>query len=112
MLARNEVILKWTLYAAATALTPANATGCIVMTKLDDGRYHAVVEGIAAKDLDGTIYVAGGYTSGTTSYCTGVLAYSIGSYCLAQANAVTTMQPFAQATAVYGYYAKLNFYSA
>ena len=96
-------------YNAATMLTPANASGVIYMTN-NGGVYHAKVEGIAAKDLDRTIYVAAGYVSGSTSYCTGVLAYSIGAYCVAQANTAGSSQALAQATAVYGYYAKNMFY--
>ena len=73
------------------------------------GTYETVVRGIAAKDLDQTVYVAAGYVSGGTSYCTGVLAYSIGSYCVSQAATADAISPFAQATAVYGYYAKQYF---
>lgn len=94
-------------YNAVSTLTPANATGKIVMT--GDTVYQATVSGIAAKDMDGTIYVVAGYNSGSSSYCSGVLAYSIGSYCVDQANTSTAMQPFAAATAVYGYYAKQHF---
>ena len=102
----------WTAadYAKATTLTAANATGCIIMTG-SNGVYQAAVENIAAKDLDGTIYVAAGYNSNGTNYCTGVLAYSIGSYCVSQASTAGDMQPFAQAAAVYGYYAKSYFYA-
>ena len=106
----NVRLYYWTQqdYNAASTLTPANATGSVVMSAVD-GEYHGVVEGIAAKDLDGTIYVAAGYLSNGVSYCTGVLAYSIGTYCTIQASTATAMQPFAQATAVYGYYAKQYF---
>ena len=102
----------WTAadYAKASTLTPSNASGCIIMTG-SNGVYHAAVEEIAAKDLDGTIYVAAGYNSNGKNYCTGVLPYSIGSYCVSQASTAGDMQPFAQATAVYGYYAKAYFNS-
>lgn len=95
-------------FDAATTLTAANATGCIVMNATN-GTYQAVVDGIAAKDLDSTIYISAGYVSNGVSYCTGVLAYSIGGYCVTQANTAGDMQPFARATAVYGYYAKQYF---
>jgi hypothetical protein len=75
------------------------------------GVYQAAVQGIAAKDLDGTIFIAAGYSLNGTAYCTGVLAYSIGSYCVSQANYASDLQPLAQATAVYGYYAKAFFYT-
>ena len=107
---RTPKMYYWTAeaYKAASTLTPTNASGVITMT-LVDGEYTAVVEGIAAKDLDGTIYVAAGYVSDGVSYCTGVLAYSIGSYCVQQSSYTTTMQSFARSTAVYGYYAKAYF---
>ncbi len=106
----NVTMYYWdqATYNSVSTLTPANATGKII-TNLSGGEYLAVVEGIAAKDLDGTIYIAAGYMSGGSSYCTGVLAYSIGSYCVTQANTTTAMKPFAAATAVYGYYAKVYF---
>ena len=93
-------------YESAATLTPGNATGKFKMTLNENGEYHGVVEDIAAKDLGRTIYVAAGYTSNGTSYCTGVLAYSIGAYCVSQAAGSSTMKDFAAATAVYSYYAK------
>jgi hypothetical protein len=92
-------------YNKATKLTSSNATGCIIMENDGSGVYQAAVQGIAAKDLDGTIFIAAGYSLNGTAYCTGVLAYSIGSYCVSQANYASDLQPLAQATAVYGYYA-------
>lgn len=109
----NVKLYYWTQadYNAVATLTPANASGSVIMKNDGTGIYHAVVEGIAAKDLDGTVYVTAGYVSNGTSYCTGVLAYSIGSYCVAQAATANAQQAFAQATAVYGYYAKELFYT-
>lgn len=102
----NIILYYWTQkdYNSVATLTPANASGKISMKGTTE--YCGIVENISAKDLDGTIYVAAGYNSGSTTYCTGVLAYSIGSYCVSQANGSTTMKPFAAATAVYGYCAK------
>ena len=104
----------WTqeAYNNAATLTPGNASGRIRMTQNASGEYQAVVEGIAAKDLDGTIYVSAGFTGSNGTCCSGVLAYSIGSYCVSQAAKTGTLQPFAAATAVYGYYAKQLFYEA
>ena len=109
----NLRLYYWTqeAYNSATTLTSRNASGAITMTAGANGEYHGVVEGIAAKDLDGTIYVAAGYNSGTTTYCTGVLSYSIGAYCVSQATGSSTMKDFAAATAVYSYYAKQYFAS-
>ena len=72
----------------------------------DGDAWTAAVEGIAAKDIDKTIYVAAVYKSGGTVYVSKVIPYSIGKYCetiAAQGNA------FGAATAVYGYYAKTYF---
>jgi hypothetical protein len=81
-------------YANAEVLTAENATGIV------DG---TMVSGIAAKDLDSTIYVAAVYESNGVSYCTGVLPYSVGAFCAAEGSAL------AQAIAVYGFYAKAFF---
>ena len=107
----NVSLYYWTqdAYEAAGTLTPANASGKLTMTPDGTGTYRATIEGIAAKDLDKTVYVSADYTSGGTSYCSGVLAYSIGAYCVSQAASTDTMSPFAKATAVYGYYAKQTF---
>ena len=100
----------WTAadYNGADVLTVENATGSVVATS--GSEYEAAVKGIAAKDLDSTIYVAAVYKSGSTICCSGVLAYSIGAYCLDRiTNGSAAMQGFAAATAVYGYYAKAYF---
>ncbi len=95
-------------YAATTALTADNATGSITMVAGTDGRYWGQISGIAAKALDDTYYVAAVYTDAEgNSYCTGVIAYSLSKYCMN--NASGTMGELAQATAMYGYYAKLFF---
>ena len=108
----NVSLYYWTqdAYEAAGTLTPANASGKLTMTPDGTGTYRATIEGIAAKDLDKTVYVSADYTSGGTSYCSGVLAYSIGAYCVSQAASTDPVSPFAKATAVYGYYAKELFY--
>ena len=95
-------------YDGAVVLTPSNATGSIKLT-LVDGQYQGDISGISAKDLDETIYVAAGYNSNGSSYCSGVLPYSIGAYCVSQASKGGDVQQLAQATAVYGYYAKQYF---
>ena len=95
-------------YAAATVLTPGNATGAIKMTE-ENGVFTAAIDQIPAKELNSGIYVAGGYSSGGVSYCTGVLPYSIGAYCASMATKEGNVAGLAQATAVYGYYAKQYF---
>lgn len=109
----NVTLYYWTqsAYNAASSLKPANASGRITMTRQADGSYHAAIDGIAAKDINQTIYVAGGYKSGNTNHCTGVLPYSIGSYCTSQVSKATAAKDLAAATAVYGYYANAYFNS-
>ena len=103
----------WTqaAYQSVSTLKPANASGRIQMTPQGDGSYHCALTGIAAKDLNQTIYVAGGYKSGSTNQCTGVLPYSIGTYCASQVSKATAAKDLAAATAVYGYYANAYFNS-
>jgi hypothetical protein len=80
------------------------------MQSQDGGAYWGQVQGIAAKALDDTYYVAGVYTdeNGNTQ-CTGVIAYSLSKYCLNNAKPGKDMQALAAATAMYGYYADLYF---
>jgi hypothetical protein len=92
-------------YNSVSKLTPENATGVITMAQ-DGSNWGAAVEGIAAKSIDETIYVAGFYTSNGVSYPTSVIAYSLGKYCETIA---ANGEAFGAATAVYGYYAKAYF---
>ena len=107
----NVTLYYWTqdAYDAATTLKASNASGRIQMTAVGDGSYHCAITGIAAKDLNKTIYVAGGYKSGSSNFCTGVLPYSIGTYCASQYSKATAAKDLAAATAVYGYYANAYF---
>ncbi len=95
-------------YNAVTKLTTGNATGTIKMTK-EDGVFTAAIDQIPAKELNSGIYVAARYSSGGVIYCTGVLPYSIGTYCTSMATKEGNVAALAQATAVYGYYAKAYF---
>jgi hypothetical protein len=83
-------------YAKADVLTAENATGIV---------QDNAVSGIAAKDLDTTIYVAAVYESNGVRYCTGVLPYSVSAFCAAMADS----SALARAIAVYGSYAKAYF---
>ena len=95
-------------YEAVTTLSPNNATGSIKMTN-ENGDFTAVIDQIPAKELNSGIYVAAGYSYDGVSYCTGVLPYSIGAYCASMATKEGNVAGLAQATAVYGYYAKQYF---
>jgi hypothetical protein len=95
-------------YAAANRLTMANASAVVTMEVQDNGSYWGQVQGIAAKSLDKTYYVAAVYTDATgNTHCTGVIAYSLSKYCMNNANG--KMGALAQATAMYGYYAAAYF---
>ena len=102
----------WTLedYNAATKLSPKNATGSMSMTNISGNQYWGQVSGIAAKELDETVFVLGVYAYNGTTYTTGVLNYHIGKYCTTLAAKDTSeQQDLAKATAVYGHYAKEYF---
>ncbi len=95
-------------YASATELTADNATGTVEMS--GEGQYWGAVSGIAAKQLDETIYVAGVYTSEGETHCTGVIAYSLGCYLASvAADDTSDAQALAQAAAIYGSCAKNYF---
>jgi hypothetical protein len=105
----NMTFYYWTPadYAAAGILNTANASGSCAMVE-NNGVYFAQVSGISAKELDNTFYVAGVYTDAAGNRCcTGVIAYSLSRYCMN--NDSGNMAELAQATAMYGYYAKAYF---
>ena len=96
-------------YATAPVLTADNATGKQVMSDNGDGTYYARVTGIAAKQMDDTYYVAAVYSSGDSTYCSGVIAYSLSRYCMNNAKDGNAMKALAEATAIYGYHAMRYF---
>ena len=98
-------------YKSITEFTVANATGSMEM-KATNGQYWGCVPGIAAKDMDKSYYVSCVFESDGQTVTTGIIAYSLGKYC--EGKAATdgdAQQAFAQATAVYGYYATQYFAS-
>jgi hypothetical protein len=96
-------------YADADILTAENASAVASMKRLDNGSYWAQIDGIAAKDLDQTFYVAAVYTANGENFCSGVIAYSLSTYCMKAASGGSAMQTLAQSTAVYGYHADVYF---
>jgi hypothetical protein len=100
----------WTAadYANAQTLAADNATGSMTMLKGAGDAYWAQVGGIAAKQIDETVYVAAVYTDadGNTS-CSGIVAYSISEYCMSRSEG--NMGDLAYATAAYGYFAASYF---
>ena len=96
-------------YANAETLTAENATESAVMVDNGNGAYWAQVGHIAANEMDDTYYVAAVYSSNGETYCTGVIAYSLSSYCVKNASNGSAMQVLAQSAAVYGYHADAYF---
>ena len=96
-------------YNANSVLTSSNVTGKFKMTAGSSGEYRADLTGIAAKELSEAVYVAAAYKSGDTVWTSGVLGYSIGTYCSSQATKGGDIANLAMATAVYGYHAKAYF---
>ena len=96
-------------YNAIDICTKENASGVLPMSLREDGQYHASVEGIAAKNLDQTVFAAVVYSDSNSTYCSGILNYHIGLYCRSFASHENEAQELAAYTAVYGYYAKSYF---
>ena len=96
-------------YNAASVLTTANASGFLTLEGSGTGEYRGDITGISAKALSEAVYVAAVYTNGGTTWTSGVLGYSIGSYCVSQASKGGDIANLAMATAVYGYHAKQYF---
>lgn len=111
--AEGEVTLYYwdsAAYDSASNLTKENATGNVVMTLAEDGTYSGDITGIAAKDINDTIYVSVVYTSDSAECCTGVTSYSLAEYLKVNAgNSASDINSLAQAAVVYGYYAKSCF---
>ena len=96
-------------FNAAEVLTKENASGCMTLSLEDSGEYRGDIEGIAAKNLSASVFVAAVYSDGTTEWTSGVLGYSIGAYCGSQISKGADVAALAEATAVYGYHAKAYF---
>ena len=97
-------------YNAADVLTTSNATGKIKLEGSDLSEYRGDITGIAAKNLSDAVYVAAAYKDANgTVWTSGVLGYSIGSYCSSQASKGGDIAALTMATAVYGYHAKQYF---
>jgi hypothetical protein len=92
-------------YNNVSELTADNADKVVDM-KLEYGSYTASSDEIAAKYLDKTLYVAAVYESDGTTYCSGVLPYSIAAYCQ---KPPASVQDLATAAAIYGCAAKQFF---
>jgi hypothetical protein len=99
-------------YNAVGELTFDNASGSIEMIATGSGNtFWASYSGIAAKNMDKSVFACGVYEKDGVTYSTGVISYSLAQYCMSKAAAGTAFSPFAAATAVYGHYAKIYFAS-
>lgn len=111
----NMTLYYWTVddYNAVDILTAENASGVVSTAETTvAGQYMGTIEGIAAKQIDQSVFFAAVYESGGVTYCTGVYSYSLASYCMDRiSNGSAAMQAFAKETIVYGYYAK-NYFSS
>ncbi|MBQ3214578.1 MAG: starch-binding protein [Oscillospiraceae bacterium] len=92
-------------YASVSELTAGNASGTLTM-EANGSLWSCAVSGIAAKQIDETIFIAAIYSSNGNTYTSPVISYSLGSYCTSVA---ANGEPFGAATAVYGFYAKAYF---
>ena len=95
-------------YNNVSELTTANATGSATMTVVN-GAYQASVTGIAAKDIDKTIYAVGVYESDGITYTTGVISYNLNTYFDILPSLRPACQGVCEAAVVYCDYAKLYF---
>ena len=99
-------------FEKADSLTLENASQMIVMTNCGPNAYTARVSGIAAKNVEDTVYVCGIYEADGVTYSTGVLPYSVGNYCERLAAQEGKFQDLAKATCVYAYYARIHLLGA
>jgi hypothetical protein len=110
--AEKVTLYYWTAsqFAAVPVLTAENASGSMTMTRLNEqNEYWTCIDGIAAKEIDQTIYVCGVYEVDGVTYSTGVIPYSIATYCVNKASGESEIKAFARAMVVYGYHAKTYF---
>ena len=102
----------WTAdrYAVVDTLTLDNASGSVEMEPQEAANtYWASYPGIAAKDMDKTVFACGVYEKDGKLYTTGVISYSLARYCISRVAAGGDFANLAAATAVYGYHAKSYF---
>ena len=96
-------------YQSNEVLTAENASGSVDMILNDNGQYVGSLSGFVARKLNTPVYVAMVYSDGTTTQSSGVLPYSVGEYCSNFAGTQDAFAPMAEATAIYGFYAKQYF---
>lgn len=107
--ADNMTLYYWSpsIYEWVDALTPETSLGYVQMEKQANGSYWTQLTHLPAKWIDDTIYVAATYEKDGVTYCTGIIPYSVCTYCSKKADG--PMGGLAFATAAYGYYADAYF---
>jgi hypothetical protein len=110
--AEKVTFYYWTdlQFNAVPTLTAANASGSKEMVPTgNSNQYWACIDGIAAKEIDQMIYACAVYEVDGVTYTTGVIPYSIATYCANKVTNKTEMQSLAAAMVVYGHHAKAYF---
>lgn len=110
--AEKVTLYYWdaTQFASVATLTAENASGSKEMTLLNgQNEYWACIDGIAAKEIDQTIYACAVYEVDGVTYSTGVIPYSVATYCVNKASGESKIKAFAEAMVVYCYHAKTYF---
>ena len=100
----------WTsaTYGSVDELTLENADGSMAMT-INGSFYQGTVDGIAAKELDKTVYVLAVYESDGETCLSGITSFSVEHYCRSQAAVTGKNQEMCQMLTIYSYLAKLYF---
>lgn len=93
------------IYNSVAELTVDNAD-YVRTAELIGSTYFVCSENIVAKDMDKTVYVAAAYESNGNALCSGILPYSIASYCKSPS---ADVQSLATAAGIYGSVAKTYF---
>ena len=100
----------WTsaTYGSVDELTLENADGSMAMT-INGSFYQGTVDGIAAKELDKTVYVLAVYESDGETCLSGITSFSVEHYCRSQAAVTGKNQEMCQMLTIYSYFTKLYF---
>lgn len=110
--ADGVTLYNWSLadYTGAETLTSTNRTSEVSMTEVENGYFKASYSGISARKIGETVFAAAVYEADGTTYCSGVIPYSLARYCKSFVDAEDAeMKDLAAAIIVYGYYAKAYF---
>jgi hypothetical protein len=104
------MLYYWTTstYNSVDELTLENADGSMAMA-MNGSFYQGTVSGIAAKDLDKTVYVLAVFESDGETCMSGITSYSIEQYCRNQVASGTKNQAMCEALTIYSYFTKVYF---